>query len=100
MFTKLIPDIGKDEVYIDGLSGFTAGIFSTFLAHPLDSICARIMTGQSKTRCISGTAREIVAAEGAMVLWRGLFPSMMGTVVSSTIFALAYEYIKRASTAE
>jgi solute carrier family 25 phosphate transporter 23/24/25/41 len=97
MFTKLIPDIEKDEVYIDGLSGFVAGIFATTLAHPLDSICARIMTGTSKDRSVYGNAKAIIQTEGVMVLWRGLLPSMMGTVVSSTIFALAYEYIKRAS---
>ena len=95
--TDLMPGLAKDEIYIDGISGLVSGIFATLLSHPLDSVCARIMTGSSKDMSLAGATREIIHAEGPMVLWRGLFPSMMGTLVSSTIFALAYEYIKRAS---
>ena len=51
-FTSLMPSIEEDEVYIDGISGFVAGIFSTVMAHPLDSICARIMTGATKINII------------------------------------------------
>lgn len=97
---QLIPEIEKDEIYVDGLSGFFAGIFATLLSHPLDSVSARIMTGTSKHLTLAAATREIIHSEGPMVLWRGLFPSMMGTLVSSTIFALAYEYIKRAASLE
>lgn len=98
--TEVIPGIAEDEVYIDAFSGFCSGVFATAVSHPLDSVCARIMTGNSKSRSLTGTARDIITQEGHMVLWRGLFPSMMGTLVSSTIFALCYEYIKRAAMKE
>jgi solute carrier family 25 folate transporter 32 len=90
-------DSQTDEVYIDAVSGLGAGLLSTLAAHPLDSVCSRIMTGATKSVGIIGATREIAAAEGFAVLWRGLAPSMAGTVVSSSIFALAYEFIKRAS---
>jgi hypothetical protein len=90
-------DPETDEVYIDAASGLAAGLLSTLAAHPLDSVCSRIMTGATKSVGIIGATREIAATEGFSVLWRGLAPSMAGTIVSSSIFALAYEFIKRAS---
>ncbi len=55
------------------------------------------MSGASKNISTVGALKEVVVHEGFHVLWRGLVPSLGGTIVSSTIFALAYELIKRSS---
>ena len=98
-FSKQI-DSQVHEVYIDGLSGLAAGICTTVVTHPLDSITAKIMVGASTQTSTIGAIKEILHHEGFHVLWRGLIPSLSGTIVSSTVFALCYELIKRSSNIE
>lgn len=89
----------NNGVLIDGISGFVAGVFCTTLVHPLDSIRARIMTGEAGSNTsVAGCLRHVLKHEGVKVLWRGIFTSLGETGVSSSVFALAYEFIKRSSS--
>lgn len=100
-FATSVLGKGENEAkYVDGFAGMCAGISETVLVHPFDSIRARIMTGASEERRFFRALFHVCQTEGFMILWRGLYPSMCHTLWSSTVFALAYELIKRNSPAD
>lgn len=85
------------QTVLDGCSGFVAGLSATLVAHPLDTIKTRIMTGTMSSTSMLHAFQHIVKTEGSKALWRGVIPSLYQAGISSTGFALVYEFIKRAS---
>ena len=68
------------------LAGSAAGIASTLVAHPLDTIRTRLQTSTRFTGAID-CARQTVAAEGARALYKGMaFPLVAQAVYKSVMF--------------
>jgi solute carrier family 25 thiamine pyrophosphate transporter 19 len=88
----------NNVAYVDAFCGFIAGGCATVALHPLDTLTAKIMTGATKDVSIFGALKEVSRhSDGLKSLWKGLVPSLAGTALGSTIFAMAYEFIKRSS---
>lgn len=88
---------------MDSLCGLNAGVVSTTLIHPIDTIRARIMAGcyernNEKIPSLYNGMKDIIKREGHKALWRGLAPSVCATALSSMIFAFTYEFIKRTAS--
>lgn len=96
-------DITNHHFIMDSICGLSAGVVSTTLIHPLDTVRARIMAGvyehkKEKIPSMFKGMRDILRTEGHKALWRGLSPSVAATALSSTIFAFTYEFIKRTAS--
>jgi hypothetical protein len=92
-------DNEEEALSIDAVSGLIAGLSETIIVHPFDTIRARIMTGASEHDGFIATLRGVINKEGFHVLWRGIYPSLVHTIWSSTTFAIMYELVKRTSKA-
>ena len=57
---------------LDAATGLVAGLVSTCVAHPIDTLKTRIMTGTSIHMPIGATLRNIIQKEGVKALWRGM----------------------------
>jgi len=94
-----IDVLARNPQLLDGSTGLLAGLVSTVMAHPLDTVKTRIMTRTSRLGPHSGGAwmvlKDIVATEGYSALFRGIKASTTSCVLSSTLFAMSYELIKR-----
>jgi Mitochondrial carrier protein len=90
-------DFAESPVLLDATSGFIAGMYSTIVGHPIDTLKTRIMTNEGKFRSIYGSLKNIVVQEGWRALFRGLPASVYQSGLSSTGFALGYEIVKRFS---
>jgi hypothetical protein len=96
-------DITNHHFLMDSICGLSAGVVSTTLIHPLDTVRARIMAGvyehkKEKIPSMIKGMKDIIKSEGHRALWRGLYPSVAATALSSTIFAFTYEFIKRTAS--
>ena len=100
-FATSVLGKGENEAkYVDGFCRNVCRDIRNSAGAPFDSIRARIMTGASEERRFFRALFHVCQTEGFMILWRGLYPSMCHTLWSSTVFALAYELIKRNSPAD
>jgi hypothetical protein len=95
----------NNPIGLDMVAGCVAGCTSTVLAHPLDTIRVRIMSGMKGKSAFSNNApsfRSALAAviekDGTFALFRGLKASMCQSGISSIGFAFCYEFIKRYSS--
>lgn len=86
-----------ESTLLDGTSGFIAGTAATIIAHPVDTVKTRILTGKTRTSSLTKTLKEIISNEGTGVLWKGIRPALANAAISSCGFALIYEFIKRQS---
>jgi len=86
-----------ESTILDGTSGFIAGTAATFIAHPMDTVKTRILTGKTLTSSLTKTFKNIITNEGTGALWKGIRPALANAAVSSCGFALIYEFIKRQS---
>ena len=86
-----------ESTLLDGTSGLIAGTAATFIAHPIDTVKTRILTGKTRTASLTKTLKNIMAMEGASALWKGIRPALANSAISSCGFALIYEFIKRQS---
>jgi hypothetical protein len=84
-----------DVFWMDATAGLGAGLLSTCLLHPFDTVASRIMTGSTSHHRMVTVFRDIIAKEGMRGLYTGIGPSISGSAASSCIFALTYELIKR-----
>jgi hypothetical protein len=92
-------DRSAADVLVDGACGLVTGVSSAAITHPLDTIGARIMTGSTTHTSFLGAFRDTVRSPlGLRALYIGVVPSMMSATISSTIFAVSYEFIKRSSS--
>lgn len=96
-------DITNHHFLMDSICGLSAGVVSTTLIHPVDTVRARIMAGfyehkKEKIPSMLKGMKDIIKSEGHRALWRGLYPSVAATALSSTIFAFTYELIKRTAS--
>jgi hypothetical protein len=92
---------GVDEISdisLDATAGLVSGVGATLLLHPLDTIVSKIMSGAVQSLTMFGALREVLAhPSGMRLLWKGLAPSVSGSALSSSLFAVSYELIKRSS---
>jgi hypothetical protein len=96
-------DVTSHHFLMDSLCGLSAGVVSTTLIHPLDTVRARIMAGvyehnKVKIPSLMRGMLDIAKSEGHKALWRGLSPSVAATALSSMVFAFTYEFIKRTAS--
>jgi hypothetical protein len=73
-------------------------ISSTCIAHPLDTLKTRIMTGNKLRMPLIETLKGIVQTEGYLSLFKVLPANVYQAALTSTGFALSYEVVKRFST--
>jgi len=86
------------QVTIRLASGFmtTAGV--TLFTHPLDTLRVRMATqspGKIRYSSIGGAARSIVASEGPMAFYRGLWPTLLGAGPRGGIGFGVFETLKK-----
>lgn len=92
-----VINVREDPELVDLVSGFSAGLCATSFAHPVDSMRAKIMTGTIVHRSFILIIKDLLRKNKLHTLWRGLLPSLIETSISSALFALSYEFIKRIS---
>lgn len=95
-FSK-IERFSNNPLLLDASAGLLAGLISTTICHPLDTIRTRIQTGGSSQVHILPALREIVKKDGRGAVWKGISASLYQSALSSMGFAIAYELIKRFS---
>ena len=77
------------ELHLDGTSGLISGVGATLLLHPLDTIVSKIMSGAVQQTSTFGALQEVLARQGGLrMLWKGLVPSVTGSALSSSLFAV------------
>jgi len=96
VFAK-VDSISNNPLFLDAYAGLVAGLVSTTISHPLDTIRTRIQTGGSSQVHILPALREIIRKDGRGAVWKGITASLCQSSISSMGFAIAYELIKRFS---
>ena len=74
-----------------------AGVTATCIAHPLDTLKTRIMTGTKSRMPLIPTLKGILKNEGFLVLFRGLPANVYQAGLTSMGFSVSYEAIKKFS---
>ena len=92
-----ISYLKSNHFFLDASSGLVAGITSTCIAHPLDTLKTRIMTGVKSRMPLLETFQSIVRAEGLHVLFRGLSANVYQAGITSMGFSISYEAVKKFS---
>ena len=89
----------ENQLLVEGAAGLVAGVSSTVVAHPLDTIKTRIMTSSLKTTPHSFVSLliQVVRSESHRALFRGMPAAIYQAALGSTIFAFLYETIKNIS---
>ncbi|ODH46035.1 hypothetical protein GX48_07879 [Paracoccidioides brasiliensis] len=90
---------GLSPSAVETIAGFTAGIVSTLVLHPLDVIKTRLQVDRFSSSRIGSSmriARNIARNEGGFVagFCRGLTPNLVGNSVSWGLYFLCYDNIK------
>jgi hypothetical protein len=109
-YSTMRRDLSKLETFrhnpiaMDAVAGLVAGSLTTTVIHPLDTVKTIIMTGSSDAgkpaASVYRTFANVVRYEGVRSLFRGLRASLLQTALSSTVFAVSYELIKRVSMSD
>lgn len=84
---------------LDASTGLIAGVTSTCIAHPLDTLKTRIMTGKRVRMSALNTFVAILKNEGYRVLFRGISANVYQAGLTSMGFSISYEAIKKFSVA-
>ena len=95
-------EIGKEHPFlVEAGAGLFAGVTSTIVSHPLDTIKTRIMTSCVKTSVqgFTSTFLQVLRRDGFRALFRGMPASVSQAALGSTIFASSYEMIKDSAVA-
>ncbi|PNS17566.1 hypothetical protein CAC42_8109 [Sphaceloma murrayae] len=89
---------GISPSLVESVAGFSAGIFSTLVAHPFDVVKTRLQIDRSSRAQIGDSiriVRHIFQNEGSYAaLYRGLMPNMIGNSVSWGLYFMWYGNIK------
>lgn len=96
-------EFGKENPFlVEAGAGLCAGVTSTIISHPLDTIKTRIMTSCVKTSTLGfgRTFLQVLRRDGYRALFRGMPASVSQAAIGSTIFASSYEMIKDASSSK
>ncbi|CAI5481872.1 unnamed protein product [Closterium sp. Yama58-4] len=78
------------------VSGAAAGLAGTLLTYPLELIRTRISVQPELYRDLGSTVRKIVQEEGALSLYRGLVPSLLGVVPYAATNYFVYDALRTA----
>ncbi|KAA8498969.1 putative S-adenosylmethionine carrier 2, chloroplastic [Porphyridium purpureum] len=76
------------------LAGALAGMNTSILLHPLDTIKTMRQTDPRANRGIFLTGKRIVESRGWRALYAGMWPSMLGSAPSSAVYFGTYEYVR------
>jgi Mitochondrial carrier protein len=82
---------------LDATTGLIAGVTSTCIAHPLDTLKTRIMTGNKVRMPLMETLRGIWKKEGYRALFRGISANVYQAGLTSMGFSICYEAVKKFS---
>jgi hypothetical protein len=92
------PKIYRDRPYlVDGMCGFTAGLVEICCSHPFETLKTRIMTGACRHQTTVQSFVHLARNNQLRHLWRGFCPALLQSAVTSTAFAVVYEFVKRVS---
>jgi len=84
---------------IESIAGFTAGVATTIVVHPLDVIKTRLQVDRASNARLGSSSRvvqQILRNEGGFpALYRGLSPNLIGNSVSWAFYFLWYDRIKQ-----
>ncbi|CAI7744065.1 unnamed protein product [Closterium sp. NIES-54] len=78
------------------VSGAAAGLAGTLLTYPLELIRTRISVQPELYRDLGSTVRKIVQEEGALSLYRGIVPSLLGVVPYAATNYFVYDALRTA----
>lgn len=87
----------SNSFLLDASTGLVAGVTATCVAHPLDTLKTRIMTGTKARMPLVETLKNILKKEGFIVLFRGLPANVYQAGLTSMGFSLSYEAVKKFS---
>ncbi|KAI9824807.1 MAG: hypothetical protein M1826_007229 [Phylliscum demangeonii] len=115
--TATTPSRTGSSALVEATAGFSSGVISTLVCHPLDVIKTRLQVDRSPTAAQFGNslaiARRIVRLEGGggssggsgsdrygrygqavRALYRGLWPNLVGNSISWSCYFVCYDYFK------
>jgi len=83
---------------IETIAGFTAGVATTVIVHPLDLVKTRLQVDRTSLSQLGSSRRilrSIIRDEGGFsALYRGLAPNLVGNSVSWALYFMWYDKIK------
>lgn len=88
---------GKEHpLIVECGAGLVAGVTSTIVAHPFDTVKTRIMTScmKSTPHSFISLFLQVIRTETPMALFRGMPAAIYQAAIGSTLFAGMYEVIK------
>ncbi|MCJ1288182.1 hypothetical protein MMC26_007537 [Xylographa opegraphella] len=89
--------------FVESVAGFTAGVATTIVVHPLDVIKIRLQIDRASNARLgrsSSIVKQILRTEGGfLALYRGLSSNLIGNSVSWALYFLLYDQIKHAMLA-
>ena len=81
----------------DSVTGIFAGVISSVLSHPLDTLRLRMQTGLLSNTNIWDAFFSVLKSDGLKGLFPGLAAAVYSAAFSSAAFCVTYELIKRAA---
>lgn len=75
-------------------AGALAGMFTNTLLHPLDTVKTLRQTNPGSYRGVFPSISTIVRTRGAIALYAGIAPALLGSALSSALYFGVYELIK------
>lgn len=82
------------RIYDEIVGSTAAGVVSTILGHPLDTLKAHLQTSRHNNNAnLIQTARSLLQRDKA-ALWRGLTPPLVNAIVMNTVMFAAFGSVK------
>jgi len=81
------------EAFIQASAGAVAGIFSTIVLYPLDSIKTRIQANDTKATSVREATHELIERDGFLVLYRGMQIKTIENGIKNFLYFYCYDYL-------
>lgn len=92
--SKASSEITKQPFWIPLVSGASARVVSVTLVNPLELIRTKMQSQKLSYLEMGEALKNLIRTDGAIGLWRGIFPTLLRDVPFSAIYWMSYESIK------
>ncbi|MCO5564901.1 hypothetical protein L7F22_018569 [Adiantum nelumboides] len=90
---KWLPGVSK-KVQVSTVAGATAGLASTLLVYPFNSVMDRLLLQPSEYSSLWGSMAKVIKAEGISELYRGIIPALITMIPQAAASFYTYENVK------